>query len=106
MNGPGHDVRNEVFRRAESVKSEEEFEARVLAYIEQQLQREDPDSSSAEDEDDSDEMRGAVESWLSLVTQASLMFYAPASPWPRSVAGWGQKAVVAFGESPDSCSHR
>jgi hypothetical protein len=46
------------------------------------------------DGDDAEDLRATCQSWASLASYAVGGFYAPASPWPRSVAGWGKKAVA------------
>jgi hypothetical protein len=45
-------------------------------------------------DDDAQDLLAACQSWASVASYAVGGFYAPASPWPRSVAGWGKRAVA------------
>lgn len=40
----------------------------------------------------------AVEAWAGLASYAVARFYAPASPWPRDLAGWSTKVVERLRE--------
>jgi hypothetical protein len=41
-----------------------------------------------------DELFAAVESWASVVSHAVAHYYAPSSPWPRNLAGWGTRVTA------------
>jgi hypothetical protein len=45
------------------------------------------------DDEDGDALLGAVEQWASLASHAVIDTYAPGSPFPRNVAGFGRSAV-------------
>jgi hypothetical protein len=74
-----------VTRKADELTSEEELE-KLLAEIDGAL-NEDADAGDPADD------LAAIESWASLASYAAGRFYAPASPWPGNLAGWGTKAV-------------
>jgi hypothetical protein len=46
--------------------------------------------------DDSWDLLAAVEAWAGVSSAAVSQVYAPASPWPRRVGGWGKKAIAAL----------
>jgi hypothetical protein len=42
------------------------------------------------------DLLAAVQAWAGLASAVVAQVYAPASPWPRSIAGWGKKATAAI----------
>ncbi len=85
MQGPSVDYREEVKRRLDDFNNEEALEG-LLTEINGALNE---DAEVGDPEND----LAAIESWASLASYAAGRFYAPASPWPRDVAGWSTKAV-------------
>jgi hypothetical protein len=56
---------------------------------------------TAEDEGELDpdaawDLLATVQTWAGLASAAVSHVYAPASPWPRNLAGWGKKSVVSL----------
>ena len=90
MNGPSEGFREEISYQLERLDSEYDLE-QVLDRIETAL-LEDVETSRPGDQDP-DELLAAVDSWAGLASATVARFYAPASPWPRSVAGWSRRAV-------------
>lgn len=98
MDGPDRGFREEIGYRALQARErddEEELE-RVLEEVEQAIQRDLEERPPAEQlsEEDAWDQLAAIESWASVASNAAARFSAPASPWPRDVAGWGKKAVA------------
>ena len=89
MQGPDDDFREYVAGRSEEIDSEDALEA-LLADIENRVRGDldRPPAATLEDE------LGAIDSWAAVASHAVARFHAPASPWPRSVAGWGQRAAA------------
>jgi hypothetical protein len=85
VQGPSNRFRKDVKRKADELTREEELEE-LLVEIDGAL-NEDADAGAPEDD------LAAIESWASLASYAAGRFYAPASPWPRDLAGWGTKAI-------------
>lgn len=81
--------------QARDLADEEDLE-RVLEEIEDAIRRDieqGPPSEAMSEEDAWNEL-AAIESWAGVASNAAARFYAPASPWPHNVAGWGKKAVA------------
>lgn len=89
MYGPDDDFRADVGARAEQIDNEEALE-HLLADIEDRVASDVEHDDGGDPEDD----LAAIQTWASVASYAAARFYAPASPWPRSVAGWSQKAVA------------
>ncbi len=103
MNGPDAGFRAEAGYQAEQLRDGDDEEAleAALGRIEEEILR---------DLDDGDYIRGelrgelseadawdqlaAIESWASVASGTVARFYAPASPWPRSVSGWSKKGAA------------
>jgi hypothetical protein len=88
MTGPDDDFRGRVADIARELTSEAALEG-LLGEIDQAVQA-DVERGPGESADDD---LAAIESWTSVASYAAARFYAPASPWPRDLAGWGNKAV-------------
>jgi hypothetical protein len=85
MNGPTREFRGYVHERAQELESEEQVDE-LLGQIEGALSE---DMGAENPEED----LAAVEAWASVASYVVARFYAPASPWPRDVAGWSRKAA-------------
>lgn len=90
MDGPSESLRSELSYEFEGMESENDLEE-ILARIEGALLA-DIESNGLRDQAP-DDLLAAIESWAGLASAAIARFFAPASPWPRSVAGWGRRAV-------------
>jgi hypothetical protein len=89
MFGPDDDFRADVGARAEQIDNEEALE-RLLADIEDRVASDVSYDNGGDPEDD----LAAIQSWASVASHAAARFYAPASPWRRSVAGWSKEAAA------------
>lgn len=88
MNGPSDEFRTQIAEHVERVDSEAGLEE-LLAQIESKLEA---DVTLGVMGPPIDEL-AAIESWASLASYAAARFSAPASPWPRNLAGWGTRAT-------------
>lgn len=88
MREPDEDLRANVGRRAGDISDEEELES-LLHDILLAVKNEAGVGSQVHPEDE----LAAIEAWASLASDAVARFYAPASPWPRNVAGWSARAA-------------
>src|ERR1700719_4440400 len=88
MNGPDDEFRARVAVVAAEVGNEAALEA-LLGEVEEALQA-DIERGAGENADDD---LAAVESWAAVASYAVARFHAPASPWPRDLAGWGNNAA-------------
>jgi len=88
MNGPDDEFRGRVAAIADEVASETQLE-QLLDEIQDQLLA-DVEGGAGERPDDD---LAAIESWASVASYAVGRFHAPASPWPRDIAGWGNNAA-------------
>jgi hypothetical protein len=88
MNGPDDEFRARVAVIAEQVGNEAGLET-LLGEVEAALQA---DIELGAGENPNDDL-AAVESWAAVASYAVARFHAPASPWPRDLAGWGKKAA-------------
>ncbi|HEX4009408.1 MAG TPA: hypothetical protein VHX62_05350 [Solirubrobacteraceae bacterium] len=98
MDGPEPNFREAVGSRSVQVREigdEAELE-HLLEEIEVEIRRDLEHSapSDAVDEGDAWSQLAAIESWAGVASNATALFYAPASPWPQSVAGWSKNAVA------------
>jgi hypothetical protein len=89
VEGPRPELRAWVGERLERLESEEDVEA-LLSEIETEAVRDVASGVHGAGED----ILAAVDAWAGLASSVVSRFYAPASPWPRSVAGWGGRAVA------------
>jgi hypothetical protein len=89
MLGPDLGIREFAAMRAAEAGDEDELEG-ILVEIEGAI---NADMSAGPSADPFDDL-AAVESWASVASGACARFYAPASPWPRSVAGWSKRAAA------------
>lgn len=89
MEGPSQDLRAWVGGRLDEIESEDQLEE-LLAEIESAAQS-DVDAGVG---DDGDEVLAAVDAWAGLASSVVARFYAPASPWPPNIAGWGRRALA------------
>jgi hypothetical protein len=122
MDAPNEETRAYVHALSERLSSEAELEA-LLGYVDMRvdaaiagreseramdhsvsmIDRPEPATAGRGDVGYGDDVQraqafaledlAAVESWASLASYAVAHFYAPTSPWPRDVAGWGKEAV-------------
>lgn len=92
MNGPTEELRALVGGQLQALREEgsEDHLDGFLAEIESLVQG---DIDHGFDDQDPIELLAAVDAWAGLASHVMSGFYAPASPWPRSVAGWGTKAL-------------
>ena len=69
---------------------------RVLGDIEEAIRRDLEQSAPTQalSEQDAWNQLAAIESWAGVASSATARFYAPASPWPHSLAGWSKNAVA------------
>jgi len=98
VNGPDLGFREAVGLRglqARDSADEAELE-RVLEDIDEAVRRDLEQSPPrlAVSEDDAWDQLAVIESWAAVASNAAARFYAPASPWPRNLAGWSTKAVA------------
>ncbi|MGA3155358.1 MAG: hypothetical protein ABSD40_23580 [Streptosporangiaceae bacterium] len=91
MEGPSERLREYVEEQTTEVETEEQLEE-LLGVLENELT--DDQRTGIEDADDSDDLLASVHAWAGLASYAVSRFYAPASPWPRRVGGWGKRAVL------------
>ncbi len=89
MQGPDDEFRTWVGARADEIENEDELE-RLLLKVERST-RADVEHGDGEN---AEEDLAAILSWASVASYAVARFYGPASPWPRNVAGWGQRAAA------------
>lgn len=87
MVGPSDDFRRYVWEQAEGVDNEDAL-SELLDQIEMAVREDGPVAPVAPEEE-----LAAAESWASVASYAVGRLSAPASPWPRNVAGWGTRAV-------------
>lgn len=87
MRQPDDNFRGWVASAVENVQTEDQLD-NVLAEIEGQIE------ASLGQEHEPEQTLDAVFQWASVASYPIARFYAPASPWPKNVAGWGQKAVT------------
>lgn len=76
------------------IPNDEEAEAMLddaLSYLVTLLEKE-LDTNPPED-DDAEELAAACVAWASVASYALASAYAPASPFPRNLAGFGQRAL-------------
>lgn len=85
MNGPDAEFRARVAVVAEEVGNEAALDT-LLGEVEEALRA---DIELAAGENPNDDL-AAVESWAAVASFAVARFHAPASPWPRDLAGWGK----------------
>lgn len=90
MNGPRDEFRMLIGDTMAEAESEDSLE-HVLGLIEDELAA---DVEEGYEEERPEDVLDAVIQWAGLVSHALARFYAPASPWPRNVAGWSQRAVA------------
>ena len=88
MEGPSDDFRTYVWEQAESLEDEQSL-SELLDVIAAEMQRDVEGGLS----DDAESELAAADSWASVASYPMARLSAPASPWPRSVAGWGTHAV-------------
>lgn len=89
MNGPDDEFRARVAVRAEEIGNEAALDA-LLGEVEEALLG---DIELGVGENPNDDL-AAVESWAAVASFAVARFHAPASPWPRDLAGWGKTAAA------------
>lgn len=90
MEGPSEHLRARVGERLDTIEAEHQLEE-LLAEIESEAQ---DDVAGGFDGENGEDILAAVDAWAGLASTVVSRFYAPASPWPRSVAGWGRRALV------------
>jgi hypothetical protein len=107
VNGPSDDVRGEVFRRLERSRAVgfatdspgEDDLIETLEMLEREIAS-DVESSpllhgpALGGEGEAWDTLAAVQAWAGLASAAVTQVYEPASPWPRSMAGWGTRATI------------
>jgi hypothetical protein len=99
MNGPDDEFRARVAVVAAEVGNEAALEA-LLGEVEEAL-RADIERGAGENANDD---LAAVESWAAVASYAVARFHAPASPWPRDLAGWGKNAASRLRNIADTLS--
>lgn len=100
MQGPQDGIRARVSVRADHADAEEDVET-ALAEIEAEMMADLASDASLPAVDDLPAASDAAQSelvalnqWAALASYACARFYAPASPWPKSLAGWGQRVAA------------
>lgn len=98
MNPPTNELRESVSRRVVEIRAMPDAEVdtildEVIAQINGELQRELDQNPLSGDHANAQELAAACDAWASLVSHALVQAYAPMSPFPRNVAGWGQRAI-------------
>jgi hypothetical protein len=88
VEGPSDALREHIATRAEETESEEELDD-VLSEIEDAMST---DFATVESDDPIDDL-AAIDAWAGLASYAVARFYAPSSPWPRRLGGWGKRAA-------------
>jgi hypothetical protein len=99
MIGPRDDFREYVAGRAHELETEDQL-LELLAEIEREAHADAGVIDVPDETDEGDaavafaeDLLASVEAWISIVSYALGVFYAPASPWRRDKAGWAKDAV-------------
>jgi hypothetical protein len=97
MNPPTNELRAMVFEVAAGIRyqTDEVADTRLaelIALINEQLQLE-VERNPPNDGDDVKVLVATCDAWASLVSHALAQAHAPLSPFPRNLAGWGQRAI-------------
>ncbi|TAL96991.1 MAG: hypothetical protein EPN69_03700 [Rhodanobacter sp.] len=103
MKKPSYEIRKQTAEWAHSLRdlTDEEAESGLdglLGMLYEQLQSELREGPPEQQERDIEEMVSSCHAWASLVSHAVAEVYAPNSPFPRKVAGWGNKAIVRLSQ--------
>ena len=98
MNQPSQDFRSYVAEQAVRLRElpDEQAESgldELLAVVLEQLQAEVQDVPVEVNEEEGEAYASSCHAWASLVSHAVAGVYAPNSPFPRNVAGWGNRAI-------------
>lgn len=93
MQGPSDTFRSRVWERAEDIESEDAL-VKLLDKIDEKMRADlEADLDREIDATEAENQLTAVGSWASVASYAVARVSAPASPWPRNVAGWGTKVA-------------
>ena len=102
MRAPTDQLRQEVAQRTESSiltnlsdEAQEQSLESLLDYIDSEMNQSATviDELTQLTEDQAEDQLATIDAWASLISYAVARVYAPASPWPRRRAGWGQSMV-------------
>jgi hypothetical protein len=87
MEGPSDSFRAEIANEVARVETENQLDE-ILARIDAAIQ-----ADLASPEEEPTRLIDGVTEWASVASYVVGRFYGPASPWPRDLAGWSEKAV-------------
>lgn len=90
MEGPPEHFRAWVGQQIQTILTEDELDG-LLSEI---ASAAESDVSTGGDHQSGEELLAAVDAWAGLASHVMSRFYAPASPWPRNVAGWSRRALA------------
>src|SRR5256885_423215 len=88
MEGPSDDFRRRIGDRLGKLENEEAV-SELLGLIQSELVR-DVDRGF---DQEPNQILASVDGWAGLASHVVARFYAPASPWPFDIAGWGRTAI-------------
>ncbi|MGM0632503.1 MAG: hypothetical protein ACQETO_04935 [Pseudomonadota bacterium] len=103
MNQPDQDFRSFVAEQSRALREMTDDAAEsgldeLLAVVLEQLQGAIQENPPESREGEPDAIAASCHAWASLVSHAVASVYAPNSPFPRNVAGWGNRAVVRLNQ--------
>ena len=87
--GPREDFRAYMSDQAAQLETENQFDD-LLGQLKDAMAN---DLETGLDSGDGSDLLASVSAWAGLASYIASRFYAPASPWPRRVGGWGKRAV-------------
>jgi len=90
MQAPSNNLRETIGRRASEITDEDGLEVLLDDIL---IAVQNAASVGMPAPTDQEEL-AVVDAWASLASDAVAKFYAPASPWPRNVAGWTARAAA------------
>lgn len=89
MDGPSEEFRAYIGDQTAQLETENQLDE-LLGQLESVMA---DDLGTGIDSDDGNDLLASVNAWAGLASYVVSRFYAPASPWPRRVGGWGKRAV-------------
>ena len=98
MQQPKYELRQRIAEQSQQLRGLADEEAEkgledLLTEIQKKLETELRENPPEQQESDSAEIVSSCHAWASLASHAVAEVYAPNSPFPRNVAGWGQNAI-------------
>lgn len=88
MEGPSDDFRRRIGESLGKLGNDEAV-SELLGLIQSELLR---DIDKGFDQEPN-QILASVDGWAGLASHVVARFYAPASPWPLDIAGWGRAAI-------------